>query len=766
MDRKITLQIDLYGIVQGIGMRPCLFNSLSKKGFLGTIQNRGDSVQVILEGIHSDLNHVISNIKQFTPAIAKIEKIFTKEIDQQNFTKLSLIESELGTTFDITIPEDMATCSQCIEEFYDSHSRFYHYPFIACTNCGPRFTVFLSMPYDRVNTSLKHFPLCIECLADYKNPKNRRFHAESMACLKCGPTLWLEDSSGLRDDELTISKISQRIVDEIKKGKILAVRGLGGFQLVCDARNSEAIKKLREKKFRPNQSFALMAKEVDTIKKECLLSPNEEDILLSKASPILILQLKKETTIPMNLIAPDLYTVGVMLPTTPLHHLLFGLEKSAFDFLIVTSGNVHGGPIAITNEEAKASLSFIADFFLLHNREIKRRSDDSIATFVDNKIQYWRQGRGVAPVRFLMKKNVPLNILAFGPDLKNTMTLAFGHTLITSPHMGSLDHPQAAAAFLSMSEQIPSFYDKKIELVAVDLHPEYYSSNKGRELAKRLNIPCLQVQHHHAHAKAVMAEHNLTEAIAIVFDGSGYGDDGTIWGGELLFVKEGGYKRLGHLVPFQLPGGESAIMNPWKTALSLCDSLPADEAAHLFHRSIFEVEMIRLSLKKGINAPLTSSMGRLFDAVSAILQISPEHLTYEAEAAIKLEKWAVHSRSIKKAFSYQKNFKEGKVLINSKDIVNELLKARKQTESTKELAYRFHYTVALIILDFALFAAHLQNLNDIVLSGGVFQNKLLLTLSIDLLRAHGLTPYFSQKFPPGDGQISLGQALIAREWAG
>lgn len=764
MHRKITLQIDIFGIVQGIGFRPCIFNSLEKVGFLGTIQNRGDSVRLILEGIHSDLNNFVRDIRQFIPAIAKVEKVKTLEIDQQNFTTLSLIESERGDTFDITIPEDMATCSECIEEFYDSQNRLYHYPFIACTNCGPRYTVVETMPYDRVNTSLKSFPLCDECLEEYKNPKNRRFHAESMACIKCGPTLWLEDSSGNACNENNISKISERILHEIKNGKIIALRGLGGFQLVCDSRNTDAVARLREKKSRPNQSFALMAKDIDTIRRECLLSPNEEAILKSSASPILILELKKETTIPINQIAPDLYTVGVMLATTPLHHLFFGLEKNSFDFLVVTSGNAHGEPIAITNEEAKKSLSSIADFFLFHNREIKRRADDSIATTSDGHIQYWRQGRGVAPVRFLHNKNVSKNILAFGTDLKNTITLAYDNTLNTSPHLGTLENPEAAAAFLEMCEKLPAFYEKKIDLIAVDKHPDYFSSQYGRELALKLNIPCIEVQHHHAHAKAVMAEHNLLEAIAIIFDGTGFGEDGTIWGGELLFVKEGGYTRLGHLVPYQLPGGASAISCPWKTALTFCDSLSTNECANLFQRKEEEIEIIRTIFKKGINTPLTSSMGRLFDAVSAILQISPARISYEAEAAIKLESCAINSSADNNAFHYQVIHKDGKMQIDPRDIVNDLLMADKQKFTTQNLAYRFHYTVAKIILDFALEGAHITNLNDIVLSGGVFQNKLLLKLTTDLLRTHGLTPFISQQFPPGDGQISIGQTLIAREW--
>jgi hydrogenase maturation protein HypF len=620
------------------------------------------------------------------------------------------------------------------------------------------------MPYDRFNTSLKEFPLCEECLVEYKNPKNRRFHAESMACINCGPMLYLEDSSGIVCYENKISEISKRLIREIKNGKIIALRGLGGFQLVCDARNQETIAKLRKKKFRPNQSFALMAKDIVTIKQECLLSSDEEEILRSSASPILILELKKDTTIPMNLIAPDHYNVGVMLATTPIHHLLFGLDKISFDFLVVTSGNARGKPIAITNEEAKTSLSSIADFFILHNREIKRRADDSIATTSDEKIQYWRQGRGVTPLRFLTQKKIAHNILALGSDQKNTITLAYGNTLNSSPHMGTLENNQAISAFLEMSEKLPAFYEKKIELIAVDKHPDYFSSRYGRELALNLNIPCIEIQHHHAHAKAVMAEHNLKEAVAIIFDGTGFGDDGTIWGGELLFVKEGGYTRLGHLTPYQLPGGASAISAPWKIALTFCDSLSIIECANLFHRSEEEIEIIRKVLKQGINTPLTSSMGRLFDAASAILQISPSRITYEAEAAIRLEKWATNSTAVNNAFHYQATKLNGKILIDPQCIMNELLNADKQKVTSQDLAYRFHYTVAMMILDFALEGSHIQNNYDIVLSGGVFQNKLLLKLTTNLLRRNGLTPFIAQYFPPGDGQISIGQALIASEW--
>jgi hydrogenase maturation protein HypF len=767
MEIKISFQIDVFGIVQGVGFRPHLFNSLRKLNLVGTIQNRGDCVRLILEGSKLILDNFLRDIENHIPAMAKIEQVKVVEIALQNFSTLEILISESGENFEVSIPPDLATCSDCFNEFYDPKNKRYLYPFIACTNCGPRYTVVENMPYDRENTSLKKFPLCADCLTEYQNPQDRRFHAESMACKNCGPNIWMENIKGERLLELDSQAISKRLVSELKNGKIIAIRALGGFQLICDARNSEAVTRLRQKKMRPNQSLALMACNLEIIKSECILNSAAEEILQSPMSPIVILESKQETSIPMEQIAPDLYTIGVMLPTTPLHHLLFGLTTNAFDFLVVTSGNARGEPIAISNQEARDSLSTIADFFLFHDRDILRRADDSIATISDGQIQFWRQARGIAPNRFQIPTNHHKNILALGPELKNTITLSFGQTLITSPHLGTLDNPVAAAAFIEMCEKLPDFYQKKIDLIAIDKHPNYFSSQYGRELALKLNLPCVEIQHHHAHAKAVMTEHHLDDAIAIVFDGTGFGDDGTLWGGELLSVNRTGFSRLGHLMPFPLPGGAKAILEPWRIALNFCDSRPTHECAKIFNQTEEKVETIRLSIKKGLNSPMTSSIGRLFDAASALLEISPHLLNYEAEAAIKLEKWAMKSPSKSKlAFPYKIILSNGKIILDPSEMMNDLLVADKKLPLYKmDLAYRFHFTIANMIVDFSLFAIkhspHTSEKN-IVLTGGVFQNKLLLKLATNLLRDHGLVPIMSKAFSPGDGQISMGQAMIAR----
>lgn len=763
MMNKKAIQIDIFGIVQGVGFRPFLYNSLLKLNFFGTIQNRGSCVRLVLEGKSLEISNFIDNINKYIPPLAKIEKIHKQEIKLQNFLSLEILTSEAGDSFEISVPEDLATCSDCLLEFYDPNNRRYHYPFIACTNCGPRYTVVKDMPYDRKNTTLIDFPLCDDCLIEYVDPKNRRFHAESMACKKCGPSIWMEDSKGHRHTSCDSRDIADRLTTELDKGNIIALRALGGFQLICDARNSLALNKLRQKKQRPDQSFALMAKDIEAIKKECLMGQEEENILKSCASPILILNLKKDSTLSLNDIAPDLYSVGVMLPTTPLHHLFFGLEKNTYDFLVVTSGNSHGQPIAIANEEARDSLSSIADCFILHNRQICRRADDSVATISDGKLQYWRSGRGIAPLRMLRDDKKKLNILALGPQKKNTVTLSFEDTLITSPHLGTLDNPKAASGFVEICEDFPKFYKKNIDLIAVDMHPAYFSTQHGKEMALKKNIPCIAIQHHHAHAKAVMAEHNLNEAIAIIFDGTGYGEDGTLWGGELLHVEVGKFSRLGHLLPFALPGGNSAINSPWRTALSLCDFLSIKECSLILNRPEDEIRNVRMVLDRKINSPLTSSMGRLFDAVSAILGIAPDTISYEGQAAIRLEKWASSgSKNLQLPFSL--SYSEGKILIDPRDLIKALIAADKTVYSREDLALSFHCAVAKMILDFALEGSKNLSLKKIVLSGGVFQNKLLVKLSCDLLRSQGFTPYISERFSPGDGQISLGQAVIAREW--
>lgn len=774
--RKMAMQIDIFGIVQGVGFRPYIFNSLSKLNFLGTIQNRGNCVRLVLEAELGALLKFINEIKLYIPPLARIENINQKEISIQNFTDLQIVSSEKDENFDLVIPPDLRTCPDCFKEFFEIDNRRKHYPFITCTNCGPRYSIVETVPYDRSNTSMKSFPLCEECLKEYNNPRDRRFHAESIACSKCGPILWLEDPLGKQLTECgsNIECLSELIIGELKKGKIIAVRALGGFQLICDARNKNAVKRLREKKLRPNQSFALMAPDMETIKRECLVDQNAEKVLLSAVSPILILEVKENSTLPMEQVAPDLYTVGVMLPTTPTHQLLFGLKKNNFDFLIVTSGNAHGEPIAISNNEARKSLTNIADFFLLHNRDILRRVDDSIATINNDQIQYWRSARGQSPNRLKSSVNNKKHILALGAELKNTITLAFDNSLITSPHLGNLDNPVSAASFIEMCEALPKFYQKNIELIVVDKHAGYFSSQYGKELASKLNIPCIDVQHHHAHAMAVMAEYNLDEAIAIIFDGTGLGDDNTLWGGELLEVGTTGYSRLGHLMPFRLPGGASAITSPWRVALAFCDYLSSKDCAKIFCQSEEDIDVVRTGLKKEINCPLSSSIGRLFDAVSAVLQIAPQKISYEAEAAIRLETIAQKSKRLSNVFSYQIVLHDGKIIIDPRDMMRELLELVLTVDKLDQvkfhklqadLAYRFHLTVANMVLDFSRFALERSSAKKplkIVLSGGVFQNKLLLNLSADLLKSNGISPIISNEFSPGDGQISLGQAHIAR----
>ena len=577
--------------------------------------------------------------------------------------------------------------------------------------------------------------------------------------------IWLEDESGKLIEHVNIEELSARIVNELKNGKIIALRALGGFQFICDARNPKAISKLRMKKKRPSQSFALMASNLENIQRECLVDAQAEKLLISEVSPILILELNNKTTLPLDLIAPDLYTVGVMMPTTPLHQLLFGLEKNVFDFLVVTSGNAHGEPIAFSNQEARSTLSSIADLFLMHDRDILRRVDDSIATICDGQVQYWRHGRSLAPMRFKSSTIINKNILALGPEFKNTVTLSYDETLITSPHLGTLDNSSAVKAFMDICDDFPNFYQKKLDAIVVDKHPDYFSSKFGRQLAIKLNIPCIEVQHHHAHAKAVMAEHQLSNAVAIIFDGTGFGDDGTLWGGELLNIKNSHCTRIGHLKPFPLVGGSSAITSPWKTAIPFCDSMSDQECATLFLQEPEKIQTIRSALKKNINAPLTSSMGRLFDAVSAILEIAPLHTSYEAQAAIKMEKSARYSKQEKIPLRYKSINSEGKITIEVKEIIDNLLELKKNNIQTNDLAFRFHFTVATIIRDFVLFARRDLSLQseNIVLSGGVFQNRLLVSLAMDLLRDHQCIPYISKLYSPGDGQISMGQAIIARE---
>jgi len=718
---NIGLNLNISGTVQGIGFRPFLYKLALELNLNGEIKNNSAGVSAYFEGKRENLQFFIDHLTKTPPQNAKIEDLSQIWVDPKGLNKLTIVRSEVSDTKIISTPPDLSTCNKCYEEFSNPKDRRFNYPLISCTNCGPRYSITFELPFDRERTSYKNFPLCNDCLSEYQNAQDRRHHAQTTGCASCGPNIFFWPK------EFEVNEF-------LLSGKILGLKGVGGFQIICNARDLKSIQKLRERKNRPHRPLAVMAKSLKHIKKICELTLEEEKLITSNIAPIVILEAKNDL-LPKE-VSPDTNTIGFFLPTTPLHQMLF---KNGIDFLIVTSGNEKGSPIGTNDEEGIKSF---VDGIISHNRPILSRCDDSVYQGID----LIRPGRGIAPLSFTHSKKINKTILSLGADLKNTICISRENKSYLSPHIGDLfNYP----TFLDFKKQIANFCNllkAKPEVIAIDLHPNYFSSIFGKELAKEKGIKLIEVAHHHAHALAAMEEHSLNEAYAFTFDGTGFGTDGTLWGGELLHLFHGGFKRISSLMPFLLPGGEKAIKDPKR------------QLDARFVEMGIEIEDILLKqiLKQKINTFKTSSVGRLFDQVSALLEIQQGPITYEGQAAILLETEALKSNPIPKAFKFIKN---DLGQIDTKELLKEILAEKNNGAPIPVLAYRFHYTMAKIAL------CMLDGLKPlpIVFCGGVFQNKLLSSLLDKKLKGEGFKIFKPHQIPINDAGISFGQAIYCRQ---
>lgn len=758
---------EIEGTVQGVGFRPAIYCLAKELELGGWIKNCSSKVQLALEGDKVKVAELINLLRTKLPKQAKINKIILVEkilINQQSLFRI--LDSSESDIFKISIPADLAMCHECENEILDSKNRRYKYPFTTCVNCGPRYTVVNSMPYDRCRTTLAPFKLCQECEREYTDPSDRRFHAESIACPICGPKLFLTDHNG---ETLKCSNPLEKAAEAIMQGKIVAIRGIGGFLLAVDALNPVALEVLRTKKKRPHKPFALMAKSLDVIKKYCVVNAEAEKLLSSSVSPIVILEYKKDKKYPLSLelISPDTETLGFMLPYSPLHRILF--EEIASDILVMTSGNRGGEPICIKNEEAFVRLKGIADFFLCHDREINLRNDDSIWTFQQEHPQMWRRARGHAPDPIIVKGKTEKTILAMGPELKNTIALYFDSEIVISPHIGDLETPEALDSFENVAESLPKFYRKNPEIIAVDLHPDMHSTRLGEKISRQLNIPLIRVQHHHAHAVSCMAEHDFDEGLAVVFDGTGLGTDGNIWGAEVLHVVGDKFTRVATFMPSRLLGGDEAVRCPSRQLVARCFDAKieiTDELLKKYQITEKDFKIWKLQYEKQINTSLSHAAGRLFDSVSALLQVCPKHITYEGQGAICLEGIAKKISSQfnpSEIFPYKTIEKDNIFFIDWNEMFDYLVKKIHHEFHIEPslLAMRFHVTIADAALKMIEFALSKVSTRNLVLSGGVFMNKILSNLLISKLRNKGLQPKIHQIVPPNDGGVSFGQAIIA-----
>lgn len=771
------LQVHITGIVQGVGFRPFVYNLAARLALKGWVRNTSAGVDIEVDGEQDVLEAFVNALRDEAPPLSRIDELTASFRPANGFTSFDIVHSESIPSAFQPISPDVAVCGDCLRELFDPHDRRYRYPFINCTNCGPRFTIIKDIPYDRPKTTMAGFKLCLDCEREYTDPTNRRFHAQPVACPVCGPSVWLErlnvgtfERFAENNDALLQA---QRL---LTAGKIVAVKGLGGFHLACDATNVQSVTDLRASKLRVDKPFALMMPDLETIEKHCFVSDEERQLLTSTARPIVLLRRKPESDIAKE-VAPKQDWLGVMLPYTPLHYLLFAdpdLQPLTFNLppLVMTSGNISEEPIATDNDEARECLSQLADAFLMHDRDIHVRCDDSvvrvpsklgIGTLVTNSqptdlpIYPLRRSRGYSPFPVKLPFDVP-QLLAAGSELKNTFCITNGNYAFLSHHIGDMENYETLQSFEQGVEHFERLFRVKPVVLAHDLHPNYLATRYTLQRAENENLPTIGVQHHHAHIAACMAEHGLNEpVIGAAFDGTGFGEDGAIWGGEFLVAEYKSYQRAAHLEYFPLPGGDAAIKRPARTALALLWSLGLEwEEALAPVKEFCEEDLVtlRVQLEKKINTPLTSSMGRLFDAAAALAGVR-QRVNYEGQAAIEFEALADEAEVGAYAFGVE----SGQVGVRS--VVEALVRDVRAGVPIPKVSARFHNGLAESVRETVKKINVETGIRLVVLSGGVWQNITLLRRTLSLLQNDGFIVYIHREVPTNDGGLSLGQAVIA-----
>ena len=743
-------KVTVLGAVQGVGFRPYVYRLATQLGLKGWVLNSSQGVFIEVEGPLDLLHDFLVRLEKEKPPLAILQSLECSFLDAVGYDCFEIRYSEQTGQKTALILPDVAICSDCLQEVLDPANRRYRYPFTNCTNCGPRFSIIEELPYDRPNTSMKQFRMCPNCEEEYHDPADRRFHAQPNACSKCGPHLELWDRRGmiLAHGDEALCKAAEFVGD----GKVLALKGLGGFQLVVDAREEKSVADLRKRKRREEKPFALMYPALEQVERDCVVSPLEKRLLVSPESPIVLLARQSRRLDLAASVAPGSPCFGVMLPYTPLHYLL--LLELGFP-IIATSGNLANEPICIDERDALKRLEGIADFFLVHNRPIVRHVDDSIAHVVCGREMVLRRARGYAPLPVRSNVSLPC-VLAVGAHLKNNVALSVGRDIFVSQHVGDLETAPALSAFRKTAVDLPRLYGAQPGAVACDLHPDYHSTKYALELEK----PVHRVQHHWAHMLACMAENELeAPLLGVSWDGTGYGTDGTIWGGEFLLADEDSFQRVACFRQFRLPGAEAAIKEPRRTALAVLyeiwgrNGLQDRGLAPTATFSENEIGLIEKMLVKGLNAPITSSAGRLFDAVASLVGLR-QCVTFEGQAAMELESvidsgvWELYPFEIGNGLPQ---------IIDWAPIIGEILVDLRREKSPGSISAKFHNTLAEVIVEVARTTAQPK----VVLTGGCFQNRYLLERSVLRLSQAGFRPYWHQRVPTNDGGIALGQAVAA-----
>ena len=766
---EVTKRIRVYGIVQGVGFRPTVSRHAVSNGIRGNVCNKGPYVEIYAQGSGAQVDGFLKDLEERPPKRAAILKINTEDIPAENapqFGTFDIIESE-KTKGEIFVSPDIAICDECKEEMYNPKDRRYQHPFINCTCCGPRMTILDSLPYDRERTSMKEFPMCPDCAEEYDDPKTRRYDAQPVCCNACGPEVYLIGRGERGRDAITYTR------KVIHDGGIVAIKGIGGFHLCCDATNEETVSRLRMLKHRPAKPFAVMAKDETVVKRECIVTPEQEQILTGHQKPILLLDRRSnggQTEKLAPSVAPGNPKVGVMLPYAPVQLLLFqyddGIEMP--DLLVMTSGNTSGAPICRDDEEAITELSHLCDAILSHNRKIRIRADDTVMDFYKNEPYMIRRSRGYAPLPFMTSTDWKGQVLAVGGELKNTFCIGVDSRFYPSPYVGDLEDLRTVKALQETIHRFQTLLEVEPQVVVCDLHPKYNST----VVAESLGFPMLQVQHHYAHVLSCMTENDCQKpVIGVSFDGTGYGTDGTIWGGEILLADYQDFTRFGSITPFLQIGGDASAKEGWRIAVSMIYGYTKNrekaweiiEKLGLCSEQESKVQFTMADRK--INAVMSTSAGRLFDAVSAILGIRRQS-SFEGEASTALQfaaeefeqKGKLNGNEIWDNVQPVISELEERCLLNTEALVKQIVEAKLQGTDSGELAYLFHQTLAEQIVAVCIEARKSFGRNKTALSGGVFQNRLLLHLTEERLGQEGFEVLRHHMIPPNDGGIAIGQA--------
>lgn len=743
------------GLVQGVGFRPFVHRLASRHQLQGWVLNSSGAVVIHVEGGATAIERFLEDVRLQAPVLTRIESMTAEWVAPEGAVGFEVRSSATGEGGTLPVSPDVALCDACAQELTDPRNRRFNYPFITCTDCGPRFTIIESMPYDRERTTMRAFSMCPDCEREYRDPGDRRYHSETNSCAACGPTLWLEPAGGSAPfvaNEYALGSAARLL----REGAIVALRGLGGFQLAVDATNPGAVRRLRERKHREAKPLAVMVPALDDARRYVELTPVETQLLTSASSPIVVARRRATDTSAVTPIAPDvapgLTHIGVMLASTPLHLLLL---RQAGVPLVMTSGNRSEEPIATGIDEARERLSGIADAFLFHDREIVARYDDSVLRVVDNAPVFLRRARGYAPMPIDFPIATPQPVLAVGPHLKNTFTLMEGQRAWVSQHIGDLENLETFEHFYAARERFETLFRVRPEVIAHDLHPAYLSTRLAESFALR-TIP---VQHHHAHIAAVLAELGRTDpVIGVAYDGTGYGDDGCVWGAEILHADLAGYRRLGRLRYAPMPGGDAAARAPWRAALGFLSLEPSIMARVALAVEASQRAAVERQLQRGLNAPLASSMGRLFDAAAAILGVRHDS-AFEGQAAMELEALAGNRRGV--TLPYDLTRTGGCSEFDPLPLLEALSTRLTAGADPGALAAAFHQTIVAATVDLVNHASRATGCGTVALGGGCFQNARLLTSLRRALRGAGFTVLVPQHLGPNDGAISAGQAAVA-----